>query len=689
MDSIFLVLKRHRWLATAVFCFSYLVVMLIHCLSAPVYEVNSSVYIQRKIPNQFQAYEYDDTLDHIRILKSNLVIDKVVSRLRKEFPNRKDVGEALLLKRLRADSNVSTELNQVTKVIDLYFQDTSAHFAKKVLDHTLKSYEEALAYIAQETRLKGIDFLKVRLAEVQRNRQRLAENLKQVEASSGTTDIDLKNSELVKLKSNFTQLLGTTSAEILATEKQIKHLEKILGLSPLQVQRLVGIKSDPKLEIWQKQLALEKGELAKLKSAFTDSYPVVLEKEDVIHRLERLISQRIQSSYKQSIHPAALGGEDKAFSDLDVTFGKQLIELTTQRAALLQQKSYYESFLSQLNKGFKAVAFEKKDMDDLRLALNALKSEEEKLQDKIQETILEQANLLNLGAFVVLTPPVEPQQGEAVFPISLKTTVLLGGIASLVLALSSVAIAEFLDPRIPLVERPGLPLGYFSGRLPRTTEKLYEELSALCQGIALQIRKRGLQTLCFISLFDHSDSRCALPIYADGSSKKPETFWHPGNLASVLSGLYAFKHPELKILYFTQRSAPLDGFILFNPFRNKLLVLKLGRLELYRSCTQENLYLLLADTLDEDILDPCFLNNLQEQQGFHMIFVHQWMSAPGDNQASANHQGIARQNRVALIEDIADGVIVGFSKSASDVRELQFLASSIQPEQLIGNIVFP
>ncbi|WP_303674161.1 GumC family protein [Vampirovibrio chlorellavorus] len=689
MDSIFLVLKRHRWLATAIFCFSFLTVVLIHFLSAPVYEVKSSVYIQRKIPNQYQAYEYDDTLDHIRILKSNLVLDKVVSRLRKEFPKREDVAQDLLLRRLRADSNVSTELSQVTKVIDLYFQDTSAHFAKKVLDHTLKSYEEALAHIAQETRLKGIDFLKVRLAEVQRNRHQLAENLKQVEAASGTTDIDLKNSELVKLKSNFTQLLGTTSAEILATEKQIKHLERILGLSPAQVQRLVSIKSDPKLEIWQKQLAMEKGELAKLKSAFTDSYPVVLEKEDLIQRLERLIGQRIQSSYSQNIHPAALVGEDKAFSDLDVTFGKQLIELTTQRAALLQQKSYYESFLSQLDSGFKAVAFEKKDMDDLRLALNALKSEEEKLQDKIQETILEQASLLNLGAFVVLTPPIEPEQGDAVFPISLKTTLILGGMASLVLALSSVAIAEFLDPRIPLLERPGLSLGSFSGRLPRTTETLYEELAALGQGIALQIRKRGIQTLLFISLFDNADSRCALPIYVDGSGKKPEMFWHPGNLASVLSGLYAFKHPELKVLYFTQRAAELDGFALFNPFRNKRLVLKLGRLELYRSCTQENLYQLLAETVDEDILDPGFLKNLQAQQGFHLIFLHPWMSATGGNPVAGQPAAIERQNRVALIEDIADGVILGISKSASDVRELKFLESSIQPEQIVGNVVFP
>ncbi len=684
MDSIFLVLKRHRWLATAVFCFSFLIVMLVHFLSAPVYEVKSSVYIQRKIPNQYQAYEYDDTLDHIRILKSNLVIDKVVSRLKKEFPSRKDLTQSLLLKRLRADSNVSTELNQVTKVVDLYFQDTSAHFAKKVLDHTLKSYEEALEYIAQETRLKGIGFLKARLAEVQKNRQQLAENLKQVETSSGTTDINLKNSELFKLKSSFTQLLGTTSAEIQATEKQITHLEKILGLTPLQVQRLVSIKSDPKLEIWQKQLAIEKGELAKLKSAFTDTYPMVLEKEDVVYRLERLISQRIQTSYSQNIHPASLVGEDKAFSDLDVTFGKQLIELTTQRAALLQQQSYYESYLSQLDGGFKEVAFEKKDMDDLQLALDALKSEEEKLQNKIQETIMEQASLLNLGAFVVLSPPVEPQKGDAVFPISLKTTLLLGGIASFVLALSSVVIAEFLDPRIPLLERPGIALGRFSGRSHRTTEKLYEELTLLCQSMSLQIRKRNLQTLFFISLFAGEDAQCALPIYAEASSKKPEAFWHAGNIAGVLAGLYAFKHPELKILYFTQRSAELDGALLFNPFRNKTLVLKLGRLELYRSCNQDNLYLLLSETLDEGTLDPYFLKSLREQQGFQVIFLHQLMPAK-----DGDHQSVLLQNRATLIQDIADGVILGLSKSGSDVRQLHFLESSIQPEQILGNIVFP
>jgi uncharacterized protein involved in exopolysaccharide biosynthesis len=682
MDSIFLVIKRHALLAIFIFVFSLGAIASIHTMSPSIYEVKSSVYIQRQIPNQYQSQEYDDMMDHIRILKSDLVLDKIITKLKKDFPRREDIGHELLLKRLRADSSISSELGQVTKVVDLYFQDKSPRFAKRVLDYTLESYEEALEYIAQETRLKGLDFLKKRLAEVHRNHQQLAENLQKLETASGTTDIDLKNSELIKLKSNFAQLLGTTSAEISATEKQITHLHKILGLSPWQIKRLAAIKSDPKLDSWQKQLAFEKGELAKLKSTYTDDYPSVLEKEDTVQRLESLIHQRMQSSYAQKIQPASLILDDKAFSDMDAVFGKQLIELTTQRAALAQQKAYYEDYLTQLNKGFETIAFEKKDMADLRFALDILQTEEEKLQEKIQETVMEQANLLNMGSFVVLTPPLEPDKDDNIFPISLKTMLLLGSVASVVLSLFSIAIAEFLDPRVILFERPGVTLGEFFKEKARTAEVLYEELYQLCQGLALLVRKHNLQTVVFMELFDTLDRKYGLPIYSEHDKKSIESFWSPTGTIRALAGLYAFKCVDLKILYVSEMSSKSKETGLFNPFRKKLLIRDQGETQLYRSATQENLYLLTSESRQQGTLDPYVIERLQQEEGFDLTLIQQ-------SSVSSKNSNIALQTRATLIQSIANGIVLGLSRSGSNVRQLHCLQKVATSEQIVGSIVFP
>lgn len=687
MNSILLVIRRHACLAVLVFMFSLGAIGMVHTMSPRIYEVKSSVYIQRQIPNQYQSQDYDDMIDHIRILKSDLVLNKIVTRLQKEFPRRKDINNALLMKRLRADSSISSELGQVTKVVDLYFQDTSPHFAKKVLDYTLRSYEEALEHIAHETRLKGIDFLRKRLAEVHGNRQQLANNLQQLEAASGTTDIELKNLELIKLKSNFAQLLGTASAEIGATERQINHLQKILDLSPKEVQRLASIKSDPKLDSWQKQLAFEKAELAKLKSTYTDEYPSVLEKEDAVHRLETLIHQRISSHYDQNVQPASLMTDDKPFSDMDAALGKRLIELTTERASLSQQRSYYQDYLSQLNQGFETISFEKKDMANLRFALNILQSEEEKLQEKIQETVMEQASLLNMGSFVVLTPPVEPEKGQNVFPISLKTMLMMGSFASVGLALFSIAVVEFLDPRVILFERPGVTLGEFQRGRPQSAEDLYQELYRLYQGMALLVRKHNLHTVVFIDLFETTGRKFSLPICAEDNRKSVESFWSPSGTVSALAGVYALKSKTLKILYVSEQKRQSKESGLFNPFRKKVLVSDRGESQLYRSAAQENLYLLTSENQPEDLLDPYVIESLRQEEGFDLIFVHQ--SSVSKQRNGSEGSDIALQSRASLVQAIADGIMLGISKSGSNIRQLHCIQKVTPSEQLLGSIVFP
>jgi uncharacterized protein involved in exopolysaccharide biosynthesis len=682
MEAIFLVIRRHAVLAIGVFLFALIAIMLVHVFSPRVYEVQTSFYIQRQIPNQYQEHDYDDMMDHIRILKSDLVLDRIIAKLKKDFPKRKGIDHELLLKRLRADSSISgSESGPTTKVVDLKFQDTDPKFAKKVLDYTLEAYERALEHIAQETRLKGLVFLKKRLAEVQRERQQMEQSLQKLEAISGTTDIEVKNSELVKLKSNFAQMLGTANAEINATEQQISHLRKILGLSPTDVRRLASMRTDTKLENWQKQLAVEKGELARLKAVYTENHPSVLEKEDAVQRLEMLIDQRIRAGFGQDAKTLSAN-----FSEMDATLGKQLIDLTTQRAALLQQKAYYEQYLAQLSNGFEEVSFQKMDMGNIRIALSALQSEEEKLQEKIQDTTLEQASLLNLGSFVVLSPPVLPDKEDAVFPMSLKMTIVLGLAASLLLAVFSIGIAEFLDPRIILFERPGTVLGEFNKKRTQTPEDIYGELNQIYQNIALLARKGDLKVITFLDLFGSLNPKNSLPVYQEEGDGKPQLFdyWTPGGYAPALAGLFAQKH--LKILLVSCGGLNSREASLFNPFRNKGLVYDLGEAQLYRSHTQENLFLLVGRGPGENVLDPYLLEKIQEFQLFDLVLVHRVLPPEQDGSGlSAARQ----QAKLAQVQALSDSLILGISKAGSNVRQLQEVQRMARQEQVLGSIVFP
>jgi uncharacterized protein involved in exopolysaccharide biosynthesis len=685
MDSILIVIKRHFFLGIGVFVFSMVTISLVHTMSPKVYEVKSSVYIQRQIPSQYSEHNYDDMMDHIRILKSNLVLDRIVARLHQSFPQRKDIDQVFLFKRLRIDSGVSGELGQTTKVVDILFQDTNPKLAKKVLDYTLEAYEEALAHIARETRLQGVDFLKSRLANVHTNRQQLADSLQRLETASGTTDIELKNSELIKLKSSFTQLLGTVNADIRARDKQISHLQKLLDLSPEEVKRLVTIRSDPKIENWQKQLAVERGELAKLKATYTDNYPSVLEKEDVVQRLEDLIWQQLQAGYDRNVQSNVRIPENSMFSEMDEALGKQLIELTSQRAALVEQQAYYRGYLEHMGQGFQEIAFEKKDMTDLHFTIEMLQNEEGKLQEKIQEMLMEQANLLSLGSFVVLSPPVEPLKDDEVFPIELKLILAMGTIASTFLAIFSIAIAEFLDPRVILFERFGLILWEFRKKRARTAENLDQEIYRLYQALAMLVKRDNLKAVVFIDLFNKRDRKLVFPIVSSENKKKITGYWYSVSYASALAGLYASKSPDLKILFIEDDRQHRDGVDLFNSFRRKTMIRDLGEVQLYRSTLQENLYLLASENGSEEGLDPYLLESMQKQEQFNLIMIQQ--SAPPVGWGQDVQTNL--RTRASLIQAVSDGVILGISQSGSNVRQLHCIRQVSKQEQMLGCIVFP
>ena len=230
-------------------------------------------------------------------------------------------------------------------------------------------------------------------------------------------------------------------------------------------------------------------------------------------------------------------------------------------------------------------------------------------------------------------------------------------------------------------------MGEFLKEKTRTAEILYEELYQLCQGLALLVRKHNLQTVVFMDLFDTLDHKYGLPICSEYDSKTIESLWSPAGTICALAGLYALKCKDLKILYVSELMSNSKEPGMFNPFRKKLLIRDQGETQLYRSAIQENLYLLTSESRQEGTLDPYAIERSQQEEGFGLTLIQQ--SSTFRRQDGFNRSDIALQTKATLIQAIADGIILGLSKSGSNVRQLHCLQKVASSEQIMGSIVFP
>jgi uncharacterized protein involved in exopolysaccharide biosynthesis len=711
LEALWLVFKRHWGVGLSVFAMAMVSVLGVGLLTPKVYEVTASFYVQREVPTEYHSDYNSDLLDHLRILKSDLVLMPVIQQINQRYPKHTPLDLGTLSKRLRADNGLSAaQLFPSTKVVDISFQDEDRHFAADVLTSVLKGYEKALAFIAEETRLKGVGFLQHRLEQVQVQRQQVQKALQTIHIQTGSTDIDLKNSEIVKTGTHYAQLLGGINAELAANREKIQNIKAILGLSSSQVKVLATIKQDPILQALQKQEANAKGELTQLLGSYTEYHPSVKQKQAAIQEAQRQISQRIRQvygfSFSGNIATHGLSDSEKVTvgktsgmlqSDLDQSLGEQLIELTVERSALGQQQQVFQQRLAHVAGNATDLASQQSEKASLQFRLESLESEARKLQDKIQDIQLEQANLLNLGSFVIISPPSLPEVDDYVFPMSEKLTLAVALTVAMALSVFSIALAEWLNPQVLLGKPPGLLLGEIY-----TSDELNKQLASVYATVALLMKQSDLKIITILdilssekqTLHNQADRSHRTPSIKQGflnpyphrysshpSSSKNKLATAPGKAllrqsAAILGSLFANR--QLKTLLI--ENAPNATL----PATGKELVEQTDAYSLYHIKSPTHLYRLVPMALPGDTggttpgYDPLLLTQLSERFGFDLVLIHQTVQ---------EHHVKAP----ALLQAGSDATILGVSKRFSSPKSLLPFQRAAEHGQLrlLGSILFP
>jgi uncharacterized protein involved in exopolysaccharide biosynthesis len=665
MIDLWGVVRRYYLLGLLVGGFTFVAIMTTSLLLPRIYDSQATFYIQREIPSGYAKVGGDDLRDHIRILKSDMVLSTVQQVMASRYPSHHVLTQKEIARRLRADSGVTnSEAGQTTKIVDLKFQDTQPAYAHDVLVETLVAYGNALKQIATETKLRGLQYLKKRLAEVQAQREKIAIQIETLEGQSGTTDIDLKNSELVKQGSTYSSTLGSINAEIASNQSALENLHKMLGLSAEDIKLLSDVKEDLQLAEWQKQQAMQEAEMSSLSAQYTQNHPMMKQKHRMLSQTNTLIEHRLKTVFGKAYTP-------KAFTSLDQSLGKKLIDLNTDRLSLLRKKEFYQNEIQTLSSGFPTMAGQKRMLLNLQFELDSLKSEEQKLDERIQEATIEQANLLNLGSYVVLSPPTLPEAKEYIYPLKPLYTLAFVFPVSLFLALFSMGIAEWFFPRVDSLDFHASILGQMNN--DRHSEANSDDVMLIYQNLATQIQTAKLKTIAMVDCFQPS----LVKEYSDYLEEDPHPIDAMGQtLTSMLGVLFAKRQIKTLLIDSSGYLSRMTDFL-----QEASPVQELAGYTIYQNAQSPNLYRMAphANLASLEGLDPYLLRLLPDDGRFDLIMIH---AVASKEQASVFSQALSL---------LTEGTVLNVSRAQTSHAHLAPFQKANKTGQmrLLGSVLYP
>ena len=586
----------------------FVLLMAVWFLLPRVYIAEASFYLQRELPGEASHEEghFSPMRDHLRILESELVMERVVERMAHLFPNHEPIDVETLKDELHADTTISTSNATLqTRIIDISFRDEEPEYAARLLDEVIQAYEAAIVHIAKETHLTGLGLLKDRLAELMQHRHALGEELKVAYSQAGTIDVDIANGEYAHAASQIAQFLGSKEAALDATRQKVSEVESILGVSADEARSLANIREDATLDMWERHLANLETELSGLKGKYTDEHPEVQSRVSAIARVHRQIKERMELLYNESLsrHP-------QSFSKVDQELTRRLLDLTFEMKGLERERDQYAKSLADMESKTTKLGEQKSHIADLEFQQEALRKDELELRKHLQETDLIAKEMVEQPSTVVISPPTATD--EPVFPLSLGKAVVLYAAVSGLLALLVAVVILFAQP-VKHLQEMGVPI---LATIGKTTQNLYDEVLKAYQNLASLNSELTYQTIMVMDLLDPMDE-------AD-----------PRRLQFMpILGMY-FARRQIQTLLVDCSGLPwqTDDIELLDASLER--VASLQECDLFRFTQFPSLHLLKPVNGSTRFYDPYLLHSVPDLERFELVLIHRPPLQPNETEAN-------------------------------------------------------
>jgi succinoglycan biosynthesis transport protein ExoP len=444
------ILKR-RWFATLLITISvFIIAQLAASFKKPIYLAEGKLRFQRsntassitglggEIGKLDPLMEQSNPLNtEIEVITSYPIIETIIKQL-----NLKDSHGATLKTKLFLKNLVVKEVKGAN-VIQISYNDTNPKIAAQVVNEIIKVYLE--------------QNMSSRRAEASAARQFIEKQLPKAElvvhqAESELADFKEKN-KIISLQEEATkavQVIGDLQLRINDTQSQLANVQsqyqvviQQLGMNPKQALTMTSVSQISGVQDILKEIQQLQSQLANRQTVLQKNHPQIIDLQDKIASLNKVIEKRINQSIGKNKLPAA---SNLQLSALQQQLSSKLVELESNRLGLANQANSLLKLQSTYKQRLNKLPQLEEQQRQLERKLQAGQATYSLLLQKLQESRI--AENQNLGNATKISDAQIPDEPISSVMISYLSSALL----SILAAFMTIYILEMKDKSIKTID---------------------------------------------------------------------------------------------------------------------------------------------------------------------------------------------------------------------------------------------
>jgi polysaccharide biosynthesis transport protein len=452
LGRVFKAIQRRLWLVAALNLVTIGAAVAWHRSRVPVYEgsfkiliepVTAEAQVVSALKGTRTTVEEQDlgsaqfsktTLDYptqIQLLLSDKILSPVVSQLKSTQPKAsyQKLRDALKIGRQKDPAE--------TKILEVRYRAASESEATQVLNLVSHAYIQYSLSERQTNVRRAIKFVETQIPKVQERFRKLETELQNFREQQQFIDPNILGTQLGEQQSAIQKDKQATQVELAKTKQLYDSLEQQLKLQPAGAEAASVLSEAPGYQLLLKELQDLDVELQSQSAQLTDEHPRIVTLREKRQNLLPLLQQKAQAALGDKLAQRVTNGQTLPYQNaLRQDLSKQFIEAATQVQVLAAKLNGLNVASQSLAARASQLPVVTRQYENLQRQLKIITEQQSKLLQKREELTIDAAR--QEVPWELIAPPTVDRVSSS----SLANSVVLGGVAGLLLGIGAALLLE-------------------------------------------------------------------------------------------------------------------------------------------------------------------------------------------------------------------------------------------------------
>ena len=457
LEKYWTILKR-RWLATLFITISvFIIAQLATSFKKPLYLAEGKLRFQRnnatssitglgtEIGKLDPLMEQSNPLNtEVEVIRSLPIIETTISRLNLQDSKGIALKTKIFLNHLTVKDIKGADVLQIT------YTHTNPKTAAQVVNELIKIYLEQNVSSRRAEAAAARQFIEKQLPKAELVVRKTESELAIFKEKNKIVSLQEEASKAIQVIGDLQLRINDTQSQLANINSQYQVITQQLGMNPKQALSMTSISQISGVQDILKEIQQLQSQLANRKTVLQNNHPQIIDLQDKITSLNKVIDNRIfQALGKNKLQAKSnlqLSALQQQLSSTLVELESNRLGLASQASSLLKLQFAYKQRLNNLPKL-------EEQQRQLERKLQAAQSTYSLLLQKLQESrIAENQNLGNATKISEAEIPDEPTSSAMISYLS-------SGLLSILAALITIYILEIKDKSIKTVDEAKELLG--------------------------------------------------------------------------------------------------------------------------------------------------------------------------------------------------------------------------------------